>query len=29
MRLTAEMLAARRGEDLLFSDISFELGAGE
>nr|CAD6599247.1 heme ABC exporter ATP-binding protein CcmA [Rhizobium sp. TCK] len=29
MRLTAEKLAARRGEDLLFSDISFELGAGE
>ncbi len=29
MRLTAEDLAARRGEDLLFSDISFDLGAGE
>ncbi|CAD7042978.1 heme ABC exporter ATP-binding protein CcmA [Pseudorhizobium endolithicum] len=29
MRLTAEGLAARRGEDLLFSDISFDLGAGE
>ena len=28
MRLKAEGLAARRGEDLLFSDISFELGAG-
>lgn len=29
MRLKAEGLAARRGEDLLFSDISFELGAGD
>ncbi|MCB5202321.1 heme ABC exporter ATP-binding protein CcmA [Neorhizobium sp. T786] len=29
MRLTADKLAARRGEDLLFSDISFDLGAGE
>src|SRR3546814_11932001 len=29
MRLTADGLAARRGEDLLFSDISFDLGAGE
>jgi len=29
MRLTADKLAARRGEDLLFSGISFELGTGE
>lgn len=29
MRLKAEELAARRGEDLLFVDISFDLGAGE
>ncbi len=29
MRLTADKLAARRGEDLLFSDISFDLRAGE
>ena len=29
MRLTADRLAARRGEDLLFSDISFDLRAGE
>jgi heme exporter protein A len=29
MRLKAEELAARRGEDLLFADISFDLGAGE
>lgn len=29
MRLTAEKLAARRGEDLIFSDISFKLGTGE
>lgn len=29
MRLTAEKLAARRGEDLIFFDISFELRAGE
>jgi heme exporter protein A len=29
MRLTAENLSARRGEDLIFKDISFTLGAGE
>ncbi|NKK75018.1 heme ABC exporter ATP-binding protein CcmA [Rhizobium leguminosarum bv. viciae] len=29
MHLTAENLAARRGEDLLFVNISFHLGAGE
>ncbi|WP_281977165.1 heme ABC exporter ATP-binding protein CcmA [Pseudorhizobium flavum] len=29
MRLTAEGLAARRGEDLLFSNISFDLGMGQ
>ncbi len=29
MRLTAEKLAARRGEDLIFVDISFELRAGD
>lgn len=29
MRLTAENIAARRGEDLLFSNISFTLGSGE
>lgn len=29
MRLTAENLSARRGEDLIFRDISFTLGAGE
>ncbi|WJH41369.1 heme ABC exporter ATP-binding protein CcmA [Aliirhizobium terrae] len=29
MRLTAEDLSARRGEDLIFKDISFTLGAGE
>ncbi len=29
MRLTAENLSARRGEDLIFTDISFTLGAGE
>ncbi len=29
MRLTAENLSARRGEDLIFKDISFSLGAGE
>ncbi|MGK6313316.1 heme ABC exporter ATP-binding protein CcmA [Neorhizobium sp. DT-125] len=29
MRLTAETLSARRGEDLIFKDISFDLGAGE
>ncbi|MFN7103241.1 MAG: heme ABC exporter ATP-binding protein CcmA [Pseudorhizobium sp.] len=29
MRLRAEGLAARRGEDLLFSDVSFELGSGD
>jgi heme exporter protein A len=29
MRLTAEDLSARRGEDLIFKDISFSLGAGE
>ena len=29
MRLVAERLSARRGEDLIFRDISFEIGAGE
>ncbi len=29
MRLNAQGLAARRGEDLLFSDISFNLTAGD
>ena len=29
MRLTAENLSARRGEDLIFKDISFILGSGE
>ncbi len=29
MRLVAENLSARRGEDLIFTDISFTLGAGE
>jgi heme exporter protein A len=29
MRLLAENLSARRGEDLIFTDISFDLGAGE
>ncbi|CDZ59688.1 Cytochrome c biogenesis ATP-binding export protein CcmA [Neorhizobium galegae bv. orientalis] len=29
MRLSAENLSARRGEDLIFTDISFDLGAGE
>ena len=29
MRLTAENIAARRGEDLLFADISFTLETGE
>jgi heme exporter protein A len=29
MRLLAENLSARRGEDLIFTDISFTLGAGE
>ena len=29
MRLTAENLSARRGEDLIFKNISFNLGAGE
>ncbi|MDQ0137322.1 heme exporter protein A [Neorhizobium galegae] len=29
MRLLAENLSARRGEDLIFTDISFALGAGE
>ncbi|WP_377297328.1 heme ABC exporter ATP-binding protein CcmA [Rhizobium sp. SGZ-381] len=29
MRLIAETLAARRGEDLIFSNISFALGSGE
>lgn len=29
MRLTAEMLSARRGEDLIFKDISFTLEGGE
>jgi heme exporter protein A len=29
MRLTVENLSARRGEDLIFKDISFTLSAGE
>ncbi|TWF50212.1 heme ABC exporter ATP-binding protein CcmA [Neorhizobium alkalisoli] len=29
MRLTAENLSARRGEDLIFRDVSFALEAGE
>lgn len=29
MRLRAENLSVRRGDDLLFSNISFELGKGE
>ncbi|NKL18214.1 heme ABC exporter ATP-binding protein CcmA [Rhizobium leguminosarum] len=29
MHLTAEILAARRGEDLIFVNISFHLAAGE
>ncbi|MGV8937670.1 MAG: heme ABC exporter ATP-binding protein CcmA [Allorhizobium sp.] len=29
MRLKAEKLAARRGEDLIFADISFDLGPGD
>lgn len=29
MRLLVEGLSARRGEDLIFNDISFALGAGE
>jgi len=29
MRLSAENLSARRGEDFIFEDISFALGAGE
>lgn len=29
MRLNAEKLAARRGEDLIFADISFQLEAGD
>lgn len=29
MRLVAEGLSARRGEDLIFQDISFEIAAGE
>jgi len=29
MYLTAENLAARRGEDLIFVNVSFSLGAGE
>jgi len=29
MRLTAENLAARRGDDLLFVNVSFQLSAGE
>jgi heme exporter protein A len=29
MRLSAENLSARRGEDLIFTDIGFTLGAGE
>lgn len=29
MRLLAENLSARRGEDLIFTDISFGLGGGE
>lgn len=29
MRLLSENLAARRGEDLIFSQVSFDIGAGE
>jgi heme exporter protein A len=29
MRLVAEGLSATRGEDLIFQDISFEIGSGE
>ena len=29
MRLTADNLAARRGEDLIFVNVSFQLEAGE
>lgn len=29
MRLVAERLSARRGEDLIFRDVSFEIGPGE
>ena len=29
MRLVAEGLSARRGEDLIFQDISFEIASGE
>ncbi|WP_313194827.1 heme ABC exporter ATP-binding protein CcmA [Shinella zoogloeoides] len=29
MRLVAEGLSAKRGEDLIFQDISFEIGGGE
>lgn len=29
MRLTARNLSARRGEDLIFSNISFDLGPGD
>ncbi|MDP9837421.1 heme exporter protein A [Neorhizobium huautlense] len=29
MRLTVEALSARRGEDLIFKDVSFTLSAGE
>ncbi|MGB3877781.1 MAG: heme ABC exporter ATP-binding protein CcmA [Shinella zoogloeoides] len=29
MRLVAEGLSAKRGEDLIFQDISFEIGSGE
>jgi len=29
MRLVAEGLSARRGEDLIFRDVSFDIGAGE
>lgn len=29
MRLLAENLSARRGEDLIFTDVSFTLGTGE
>lgn len=29
MRLVAERLSATRGEDLIFQDISFEIGGGE
>ncbi|SOC37802.1 heme exporter protein A [Rhizobium subbaraonis] len=29
MRLVAEGLSARRGEDLIFRDVSFDIGVGE